>query len=90
VQAKLTVVGFFSNNRCGLVKSGSTVIDQATELGTSVSFSDEQIALSAVVTTAPQVVSTTVAVRCNEPPDDDLRTINGKLTALQVATVTGP
>jgi hypothetical protein len=29
-------------------------------------------------------------VRCIENPDDDLRTINGKLTALQVATVTGP
>lgn len=54
-------------------------------------FGDEQIALSAVVTTAPQHVgSTIVAVRCNENPDDDLRTINGKITALEVATVTGP
>jgi hypothetical protein len=91
VQAKFTVVGFFGfNNRCGLVQSDTTTIDQASELGSSGSFGDEQIALSAVVTTAPHVASTTVALRCNENPDDDLRTINGKLTALQVATVTGP
>jgi hypothetical protein len=91
VQAKFTVVGFFGfNNRCGLVQSDTTTIDQASELGTGVNFSDEQIALSAVVTTAPNHASTIVAVRCNENPDDDLRTINGKLTALQVATVTGP
>jgi hypothetical protein len=90
VQAKFTVVGFFGfNNRCGLVQSDTTTIDQASELGSGVNFGDEQIALSAVVTTT-HVGSTTVAVRCNENPDDDLRTINGKLTALEVATVTGP
>jgi hypothetical protein len=90
VQAKFTLVGFFGfNNRCGLVQSDTTTIDQASELGTGENFSDEQIALSAVVTTT-HAGSTIVAVRCNENPDDDLRTINGKLTALQVATVTGP
>jgi hypothetical protein len=75
--------------RPGLVQSDTTIIDAASELGTGVNFTDEQIALSAVVTTT-HPGSTIVAVRCIENPDDDLRTINGKLTALQVPTVTGP
>jgi hypothetical protein len=89
VQAKLTLVGSFANlgNTCGLVERDTTIIDEAPKIG----FADqetqgsEQIALMAVVTTAPDVDSTTISLRCNEHEESELVTwTGGKLTAIEV------
>ena len=89
VQAKLAVLGFFPplGSKCGLVQSDTTVIDEAPYIGAGVEEyqTSEQIALTAVVTTAPDVDSTTIAVRCTEP----VETVyvywdSGKLTAIEV------
>jgi hypothetical protein len=89
VQAKVTVIGDFApnGNRCGLVQSDTTVIDQASAIGEDLEDyqTSEQVALIAVVTTAPDVDSTTVALRCEEYDQD--QTVYwkwGKLTAIEV------
>ena len=89
VQAKLTVIGDFApnGNRCGLVQSDTTVIDQASNIGEDLEDyqTSEQVALIAVVTTAPDVDSTTVALRCEEY--NQAQTVYwkwGKLTAIEV------
>ncbi len=89
VQAKLAVVGFFANlgNTCGIVQNDTTIIDEAPKIG----FADqdtqgsERIALMAVVTTAPDVDSTTISLRCNEHEESERVTwTEGKLTAIEV------
>ena len=89
VQAKLTVIGDFAplGNTCGLVQSDTTVIDQASNIGEDLEDyqTSEQVALIAVVTTAPDVDSTTVALRCDEY--EQAQTVYwkwGKLTAIEV------
>ena len=88
VQAKLAVFGAFANlgNRCGLVRSDTEVVDKADYIGLSQEGqTSEQISLAAVLTTAPDVDSTTVAVRCNEYDANELvYWDNGRLTAIEV------
>jgi hypothetical protein len=89
VQAKLAVLADFPNlgSICGLVQSDTTVLDEAEYLGSGQEDhqTSEQVALSAVVTTAPGVESTTVAVRCAEySPDYLMYWDDGKLTAIEV------
>jgi hypothetical protein len=96
VQAKLAVLGNFAptGNPCGLVQNDTTVIDEAPNIGDGqVYISDEnndvqtseQVALAAVVTTAPGGESTTVALRCAEYQEDEhLYWRSGKLTAIEV------
>ena len=71
VQAKLAVLGDFAplGNECGLVQSDTTVIDVAPYIGsrpTRTTRPASRSSLTAVVTTAPDADSTTVAVRCVE------------------------
>ena len=89
VQAKVAVVGHFANlgNTCGLVQNDTTIVDEAPNIG----FADqdtqgsERIALMAVVTTAPDVDSTTISLRCNEHEESENVTwTEGKLTAIEV------
>jgi hypothetical protein len=89
VQAKLAVLGFFphTGSDCGLVQSDTTVIDEAPYIGSGQGIyqTSEQIALTAVVTTPPDVESTTVSVRCNEPVETEyILWDSGKLTAFEV------
>ena len=89
VQAKLTVLGDFAplGNRCGLVQSDITIIDEAQNIGEGPEEyqTSEQVALTAVVTTAPDVDSTTVALRCDEYQEtDQVYWKSGKLTAIEV------
>jgi hypothetical protein len=96
VQAKLAVLGNFAplGNSCGLVQSDTTIIDEAPNIGDGQTYigddnvdvqTSEQVALAAVVTTAPEVESTTVALRCAEYVEDErLYWRSGKLTAIEV------
>ncbi len=89
VQAKLAVVGHFANlgNTCGLVQNDTTIIDEAPKIGfaNQDSQDSERIALMAVVTTAPDVDSTTISLRCNEHEESENVTwTEGKLTAIEV------
>jgi hypothetical protein len=88
VQAKLAVLGDFVplGNECGLVQSDTTVIDAAPFIGSGLEDyqTSEQVALIAVVTTAPDVDSTTVAVRCEEYVGQVVYWEWGKLTAIEV------
>jgi hypothetical protein len=96
VQAKFAVLGYFPNlgTPCGLVQSDTTIIDEAPYIGSGHQYLgdqgelvqvSEQVALTAVVTTAPGVDSTTVALRCKEYVEDDhLYWESGKLTAIEV------
>jgi hypothetical protein len=88
VQAKLAVFGRFPNlgNTCGLVQSDTTVVDRVLYIGVGQEGqTSEQISLMAVVTAAPDVESTTVAVRCNEHTEsENVYWDNGKLTAFEV------
>ena len=89
VQAKLAVLGDFATlgNTCGLVQSDTTIVDQAPNIGEGQQDyqTTEQVSLPAVVTTAPDVDSTTVALRCNEYADDEnVYWKSGVLTAIEV------
>jgi hypothetical protein len=90
VQAKLDVFGSFANlgNTCGLVESDMTVVDAKEFIGLGTGDegqTSEEVVLSAVVTTAPDVDSTTIAVRCNEHVEsENIYWKNGKLTAIEV------
>ena len=89
VQAKIAVVGDFAplGNRCGLVQSDTTLVDQAPDIGKGQQDyqTTEQVSLLAVVTTAPDVDSTTVALRCNEYADYELvYWKSGVLAAIEV------
>lgn len=89
VQAKLAVLGDFAplGNRCGLVQSNTTIIDEAPYIGEGLEDyqTSEQVALTAVVTTPPDVDSTTVAVRCDEYEEaQNVYWQRGKLTAIEV------
>ena len=66
-----------------------TIVDEAPYLGDDLGDEErqasEQVKLMAVVTTAPGVDSTTVAVRCEEATlDDQMYWDSGKLTAIEV------
>jgi hypothetical protein len=91
VQAKLAVLGNFltRGNACGLVQSDTTVIDTAPYIGSGLADwghqTSEQVALTAVVTTAPGFDSTTIAVRCEELYETEyMYWDSGKLTAIEV------
>ncbi len=88
VQAKLAVLGDFVplGNQCGLVRSDTTVIDAAPFIGSGLEDyqTSELVALTAVVTTAPDVDSTTVALRCEEYAGQVVYWEWGKLTAIEV------
>ena len=88
VQAKLTVISDFwpLGNECGLVQSDTTVIDKAPYIGLGLEDyqTSELVALSAVVTTAPDADPTTVAVRCEESAGQVVYWEWGKLTAIEV------
>ena len=88
VQAKLAVLGNFAplGNPCGLVVSDTTLVDQARFVGEAPEDyqTSEQVSLAAVVTTAPDVDSTIVAVRCYTTDDQDVLRADGKLTAIEV------
>ena len=89
VQANLAVLGEFPNggNLCGLVQSDTTIIDEAPYIGSGLEDyqTSEQVTLTAVLTTPPDVDSTTVAVRCNETHEtQDVYWNDGKLTAIEV------
>ena len=88
VQAKLAVLGDFVTlgNQCGLVQSDTTVIDKAPFIGSGLEDyqTSELVALTAVVTTAPDADSTTVAVRCVEYEGQVVYWEWGKLTAIEV------
>jgi hypothetical protein len=88
VQAKLAVLGNFAplGNPCGLVVSDTTIVDQARFIGEAPEDyqTAEQVPLMAVVTTAPDVDSTIVAVRCYTTDDQDVLWADGKLTAIEV------
>jgi hypothetical protein len=92
VQAKFAVLGFFPYNggSCGLVQNDTTVIDEAPNIGLGAEDyeTSEQVALTAIVTTAPGVDSTTVAVRCLEYQlEENVYLRIGKLTAIEVKDV---
>jgi hypothetical protein len=89
VQAKFSIGGYFGIiDECGLVQSDATVIDKADAIGHGLDAArhgSEQIALLAVLTTAPDVDSTTIAVRCNRPYEiEDLYVSNLVLSAVEV------
>jgi hypothetical protein len=88
VQGKLVVFGEFPNlgNTCGLVQSDTTVVDRAAYIGISQDGqTSEHVSLTAVITSAADVDSTTVAVRCNEHVEsENVYWDNGKLTAIEV------
>ena len=89
VQAKLAVLSDFVplGNECGLVQSDTTVIDAAPFIGSGFVEdyqTSEQVALTAVVTTAPDADPTTVAVRCAEYVGQVVYWEWGKLTAIEV------
>ena len=89
VQAKLAVLDDFPilGSTCALVQSDTTVIDEAPDIGSGLEDyqTSEQVALAAVVTTPPDVDSTTVALRCREGNDDEqMYWESGKLTAIEV------
>jgi hypothetical protein len=82
VYGKFEVIGDFAGSTCGLVQDDITV-DEADTVGNGEK-SSEQVSLTAVVTTPPEVDSTTVAVRCVGPPAFAPQLKQGKLTALEV------
>lgn len=88
VQAKLAVLGNFAplGNKCGLVVSDTTIVEQARFIGEGPEEyqTSEQVSLMAVLTTAPDVDSTIVAVRCYSNDDQDVLWGDGKLTAIEV------
>ena len=91
VQAKLALLDDFGNNGspCALVESDAEIVDEAPYLGDDLGDEEgqasEQVKLMAVVTTAPGVDSTTVAVRCEEFTEDvQMYWDGGKLTAIEV------
>lgn len=91
VQAKLALLDDFGNNgsTCALVESDAEIVDEAPYLGDDLGDEErqasEQVKLMAVVTTAPGVDSTTVAVRCEEATlDVQMYWDSGKLTAIEV------
>jgi hypothetical protein len=98
VQAKLTLRGWFPNlgNTCGLVQSDTTIIDEVRYIGEGFGQEDgsnpqdaptsERIALTAILATAPDVDSTTIAVRCTEASGLGFHVDwdSGKLTAFEV------
>jgi hypothetical protein len=93
VHAKFSLVGSFgiSGSRCALVQSDTTTIDLASNLGFGAglgSFDSEQVSLTDVLTTAPSVDSTVVAVRCAEKFFADLEASDVVLTAVEVKPVT--
>ena len=92
VQAKFTIGGYFGIiDECGLVQSDATVIDRASDIGHGLDeyrHGSEQVALLAVLTTAPDVDSTPIAVRCNRPYEtEDLYVSNLVLSASEVKPV---
>ena len=93
VHAKFSLIGSFgiSGSRCALVHSDTTTMDVAGGLGFGAglgSFDSEQVSLSDVLTTAPNVDSTVVAVRCSEHSFADLEAKDVALTAVEVKPVT--
>ena len=87
VQAKLGIVGNFgTDNRCGLVESDTSMIDFAREVGRGTNnFGYAAVMLMDVLTTAPGVDSTVVALRCTEEePTENLQASNIVLTAVEV------
>jgi len=88
VQAKLAVLGNFASlgNPCALVQSDTTPVDKADYIGEGLEDyqTSEQVSLAAVVTTAPDVDSTIVAVRCYTTDDQGVIWADGKLTAIEV------
>jgi hypothetical protein len=101
VQATITILANFPDGgtNCGLVQSDTTIIREAEHVGAGFSYLDddlpvpvqasEQVALSAVVTNAPGVDSTTVALRCEEHDQEDKSYDHGyweggQLTAIEV------
>ncbi len=95
VQAKLTLRGWFPifGNTCVLVQSDTTIIDEVRYIGEGFGQEDgsnpqdaptsERVALTAILATAPDIDSTTIAVRCNEG-GLDVDWDSGKLTAFEV------
>jgi len=89
VQAKLSLLDDFpsSGTDCALVESDTEIVDDATAIGNGgeTRQTGEQVKLMAVLTTAPGVDSTTVAVRCEESTfDDQMYWRYGKITAFEV------
>lgn len=89
VQAKLAVLDEFPNlgTVCGLVQTDTTIIDEAPYIGSGLEEyqTSEQVGLTAVLTTAAEAESTTVAVRCQESDSDvQMYWDSGKLTAVEV------
>jgi hypothetical protein len=92
VQAKLALDGTISSaDRCGLIQSDTTIIDEAPGIGphrvigSDYVNSSEQLGLMAVLTTAPGIDSTTVAVRCERYAEiGSVSWDGGKLTAIEV------
>ena len=92
VQAKFGLFGGFGlfGSRCGLVQSDTTTIDVASRLGFGLSLSQgtERVSLTDVLTTAPNVDSTVVSVRCFEELAN-LEVIDVVLSAVEVKPLAG-
>lgn len=89
VQATFGLSGDFgTNNHCGLVQDDFITADEAAMVGDRPSWTSEQMALSAVVTIAPDAGPQRVALRCNEHEDEWLEARWAKLTALELGSVT--
>ena len=90
VLAKLSLLTVFPSDigtSCALVESDSEIVDFATDIGrgSEARLTGEQVTLMDVVTTAPGVDSTTVAVRCEDTTEDDyMYWRHAKLTAFEV------
>jgi hypothetical protein len=84
VYAKFDVIGGLASagSTCGLVQDDTT-FDERGDIGKGQG-SSEQVSLTAVVTTPPEVDSTTVALRCMGSPALTPSATHGKLTALEV------